>query len=174
MRRRQALWPLLSLLSLLSLGRWAQVRLAWHGPLLAVAWQVTLMWWALFVLWAVPLPLRADWFRVRAWEAPLYRRLGVHGFMLLLRAAGWERVRRGARGFTGARASLPRLERTTREAEFSHVLLAAVNLTLPAVTGMTRDTAAWVLLTAVACHVYPVMLQRTLRARLQQLAAGRQ
>ncbi|GGR93374.1 glycosyl-4,4'-diaponeurosporenoate acyltransferase CrtO family protein [Deinococcus sedimenti] len=157
------------LLILLALGRWVQVRLGWHGLLIAVLWQVTLMWWGLLVLWALPLPLQSAWFRVRAWEAPLYRQLRVRAFMLLLRAVGWERARRRARGFTGSRASLLRLERQTREAEFSHVLLVLVNLTLPVLTGMTGDTAGWLIVTGAAGHVYPVMLQRTLRARLQQL-----
>ncbi|AZI44388.1 hypothetical protein EHF33_16035 [Deinococcus psychrotolerans] len=145
--------------------------LGWHGLPLALTVQVLLMWWALYLLWAMPLPLRVDWFRVRPWETPLYRRLGIYAYRDLLRVMGWERLRRQAQGFDGTRASLQPYERRTREAEFSHVLLSGVNLMLILISNLRGqvDTAGWLLATGLFLHVYPVMLQRTLRERLQRL-----
>ncbi|GGL20150.1 glycosyl-4,4'-diaponeurosporenoate acyltransferase CrtO family protein [Deinococcus radiotolerans] len=170
MLRARALGALPLLLTVLALGAWVQ-GLGGHGLLLAVGLQVLLMWWALYVLWAWPPPLRGAWFRVKAWEVPLYRRLGVYPYMALLRALGWERLRRQAQGFDGTRLTLGRYERFTREAEFSHALLGLVTLGLVGVTALRGqgDTAAWLLLTGVVCHGYPVMLQRTLRVRLERL-----
>lgn len=160
------------LLVVLGLAAWTQERLGGHGLALVLGLQVGLMWWALYLLWALPLPLRSAWFRVRAWEAPIYRWLGVYAYMTLLRLVGWERLRKTAQGFDGTRASLAHYERRTREAEFSHVLLGGLNLILLSPAARHPDTALWLLLTGLLFHVYPVMLQRTLRQRLQQLGVG--
>lgn len=167
----RALGVLPALLAVLALADWGQRRLGWHGLPLALGVQVLLMWWALYLLWAMPLPLRAGWFRVRLWEAPLYRRLGIYAYRGLLRAVGWERLRRQAQGFGGTRASLRHYERRTREAEFSHVVLGGITLVLVLMTSLRGqlDTAGWLLVTGLLFHAYPVMLQRTLRERLQRL-----
>lgn len=157
----------------LSLGLWLPFRIHLHGLIAAVILQVLLMWWALYVLWAVPLPLVAPWFRVRPWEVAFYRGLGVYSYMRLLKAVGWQKLRSQAQGFDGTRASLHAYERHTREAEFSHTLLLACHgpLLLWLAADRTQlDTAAWLLVTGVFCHLYPVMLQRTLRARLGPLS----
>lgn len=160
---------LLGLVAVLGVVGWASRAV--HGVLLAVPAQVLLMWWALFHLWATPLPLRGGWFRVRPWEPRAYRRAGVYVFMGVLRAVGWERLRREAQGFDGTRASLRRYERRAREAEYSHALLGGITLALvvAAVLVGQVDSAVWLLVTGVLCHGYPVMLQRTLRARLLRL-----
>lgn len=142
----------------------------WHGPLFALALQVLLMWWALSLLWATRPALPRNWCRVRIWEAPLYRRLGVYAYRNLLRAVGWEHFRREAPGFDGRRASLARFEQATREAEYTHALLILLNL-LALYTAWLgqRDTALWPLLSGVFLHLYPVTLQRTMRSRLSRL-----
>ncbi|MFB9994440.1 hypothetical protein ACFFLM_21015 [Deinococcus oregonensis] len=145
-----------------------------QGPLFAVAVHIALMRWALFVLRVVRPPLRGDWFRVRHWEVGIYRALGVMRYRQLLRWVGWERFRRSAQGFSGQRASLVTYERATREAEFSHVLLAGIGfgLMLAAAALGRWNAAAWLLATNLFFQVYPVLLQRTMRARLQRLGVG--
>lgn len=137
------------------------------------AWTVhfLLMIWMMMLASAVPLPHEGGWYRVRDWEPRLYRRLGVMGFMRLLRAVGWERVNRSARKFDGTRASLPAFERDTRASEFSHAVLGALGfvLVLGAVLVRAWDAAFWLLAVNVFLHVYPVMLQRTMRKRIEGL-----
>ena len=155
------------------------VALAWlagrvlgvHGLPFAVVVQVLLMRWALVLLASVRLTLEGGWFRVHTWEPPVYRALGVLRYMALLRAVGWERFRQAAQGYDGTRRSLPRYERATREAEYSHLLLAVLCAAVIATAAVQRawDTALWSLLTTLLLHVYPVLLQRTMRARLQRL-----
>lgn len=141
----------------------------------AVVVQVLLMRWALALLRLTRPALRGEWFRVRAWEAPLYRAAGALRYRALLRRVGWERFRRDAQGFDGTRASLPAYERATREAEYSHLILGAMTAALVLFAALRRaaGTAGWLTLTGVVFHLYPVLLQRTLRARLQRLPAGR-
>lgn len=145
-----------------------------QGPLFAVAVHIALMRWALFVLRVARPELRAGWFRVRDWEAGVYRALGVMRYMALLRWVGWERFRRTAQGFSGGRASLVAYERATREAEFSHVLLAGIGFGLVLVAALLGQwhAAAWLLGANLFFQVYPVLLQRTMRARLQRLGVG--
>jgi Glycosyl-4,4'-diaponeurosporenoate acyltransferase len=152
-------------------GGWSERLIAGFGlgMVLAAAWL--LMRWALWALNRTRPALRGRWFRVAPWEPKVYRALGVYQYQTLLRVSGWERFRSEAQGFDGSRASLPRYERSTREAEASHGVLALLCtvLILCAWRLHARDTATWLLLTSVFCHFYPVLLQRTLRARLQRL-----
>lgn len=100
--------------------------------------------------------------------------LGVYAYRGLLRAVGWERLRRQAQGFKGTQASLRHYERRTREAEFSHVVLGGITLGLVLISDQRGqwDTAWWLLVTGLLFHTYPVMLQRTLRERLQRLGVS--
>lgn len=162
-----------------TLGAGVALALAWlagrvlgvHGLPFVVVVQVLLMRWALVLLVSVRLTLEGGWFRVHAWEPPVYRALGVLRYMALLRAVGWERFRQAAQGYDGTRSSLPRYERATREAEYSHLLLALICAAVIGEAAVQRawDTALWFLLTTLLLHVYPVLLQRTMRARLQRL-----
>ncbi|GHF36679.1 hypothetical protein HNQ07_001293 [Deinococcus metalli] len=143
----------------------------WRRPLVAVALHAGLMRWAVDALPALCPELRGGWFRVRDWEPRVYRRVGVYVYMRGLRVLGWEAFRRSAVGFAGRRAELARLERATREAETNHAVLGALGVTLAVLAARRRwwDAALWQLLLTALLHAYPVMLQRTLRARLARL-----
>ena len=147
----------------------------YRGLPFALTVHVLLMRWALYLLRVVPARPPDRWFQVRPWEARLYRSLGVLRYMRLLRWVGWEAFRRKAQGFDGRRASLTVFERATREAEFSHLLLAGIGtvLVLGAAARRTGKTTGWLLGANLFFHVYPVLLQRTMRARLERLLPGR-
>ena len=104
-------------------------------------------------------PLRAPWFRVRPAEVRWHRRIGLRGFQRLLGAVGWDGVVARVRRFDGTRAGLAALDRHTRLSEASHLLGAGLALAVRGVCG--RELALAVLL-----HAHPVLLQRSLRARI--------
>lgn len=149
----------------------AERLLGLHHPLLVVLLQIALMRWALVLLHDTHPALTSRWFQVRDWEPGLYRSVGVYHYMNLLRLVGWERFRRAAQGFDGSRGSLRTFERMTREAEYSHLLLLLICAVLLLILAAVHawDTSGWLLGTTMFFHLYPVMLQRTLRARLQGL-----
>jgi len=151
----------------------AERLLGLHNPVLVVLLQVLLMRWALLLLHDTRPALASGWFQVKPWEPGLYRRFGVYSYRALLRRVGWEAFRRDAQGFDGSRGSIGTFERMTREAEYSHLLLLLICavLLLALVAAHVWDTSGWLLGTTVFFHLYPVMLQRTLRARLQCLKA---
>lgn len=158
-------------------GAWLVGRvLGFRGLPFAVVTHVLLMRWALYVLRVVPERPPPGWFRVRPWEPPLYRRLGVLGYRRLLRLSGWERFRREAVGFDGRRGSLAAYEEATREAEASHLLLGGIGtlLVLGAALRRAWGAAGWLLGANLFFQVYPVMLQRTMRARVERLLRGRE
>lgn len=142
----------------------------WRRPFVAVILHAGLMRWAVDALPAVHPELAHRAFRVRPWEAVVYRRLGAYRYMRLLRLLGWERFRKQAVGFTGRRSALARLERATREAETNHALLGSLGLVLAGLAARRRwwDAALWQVILSAGLHAYPIMLQRTLRARLNR------
>ena len=117
--------------------------------------------------------LDARWFEVSPREVRVYRALGALGFMRLLRAIGWERAMRIGQKFEMKRATLVDYERATRHGENAHAILFVATLVGAIGVAAAGEIAGvlWLLGMGVAFHVYPVMLQRTQRARLQPLLA---
>jgi len=114
-------------------------------------------------------------FDVTPREVALYRRLGVLGFMRLLQRIGWTRALRDKKVFDGTRATLAQYERATRHGENNHTwlfLLVLAPLSWAAVHGWW-DAVLWMGSMNVVFHLYPILLQRTQRARLQGLLLRR-
>ena len=110
------------------------------------------------------------WFRVPAGERVLHRMLGVDIFRWLLERSGWERhVHK--REFHATRAGLPGLEVGLRSNVCAHGTCFAIHIVLAALALVTghRWGALWILLAGVPVHLYPVLLQRSIRLRLQPL-----
>lgn len=110
-------------------------------------------------------------FDVSAREARIYRRLGVVGFMVLLRRIGWHAAIRDDRVFDGTRRTIASYERATRHGENAHLCIFLFTL-LPIVYAAIRgwwDAVGWILGMGIAFHVYPIMLQRYQRVRLRAL-----
>jgi hypothetical protein len=68
-------------------------------------------------------------------------------------------------------ASLPAFDRQTRLSEFAHFVIAVLvtAISVAAAAFGAWDAAAWMFSLNFVLHVYPVLLQRALRARIQRL-----
>ena len=106
-------------------------------------------------------------------EVRVYRRFGVVAFMRFLRAIGWTAALRDRSVFDGSRATLASYERATRHGENAHAWIFVVVLAPVAWAAAHGwwDAVLWLGSMNVLFHAYPVMLQRTQRARLRQLLA---
>lgn len=149
----------------------------------AFAWvvQFAMMAWVSAALDAARPALTGAWFRVRPWEPEFYRWLGVARFGRLLRRIGWDRVVRARRGrrpserawstFPGTRSGLSALDRSTRLSEVGHLVPAVTSVALAAVAAGLRagHAAAWLIALTVVLHGYPILLQRTVRARIDRV-----
>lgn len=110
-----------------------------------------------------------EWCRVRLWEPPLYGALGVQVFGKLLDVIGWNRLISRERAFDGTRQGLDGLDQHTRRSEVGHsvCLLITSVLAFGLLASGSRVGALWLMGLAVPFHLYPVLLQRLLRSRIQ-------
>ncbi|MBI5433825.1 MAG: hypothetical protein HZA52_13415 [Planctomycetes bacterium] len=110
-------------------------------------------------------------FDVSEREVRVYRALGALVFMRVLRAIGWTAALRDRSVFDGTRATLAGYERATRHGENAHAwlfVLVLAPIAWAAAHGWW-DAVFWMGSMNVLFHVYPVMLQRSQRARLRRL-----
>ena len=136
--------------------------------------QPPAVWFAAaFAGGAAMLILPGGWYRPRAFEARLYRALRVPAFRRF--ATNGDAivlaVRRRFPDFTVYRGDLDQLLRNTRLGEWSHLALFVFGLvtTLYVVVIGWYAWAVWTAATNVIGNLYPVLLQRYTRARLDRL-----
>lgn len=138
------------------------------GPVFAAVTQGFLLAWA-----ALGFPHRCEipdwgWLRVRRWEPRLYAGVRVGLFGTVLDLIGWNRAVTAERGFDGTRRGLGILDQHTRRSEIAHAicLLVSMALALAAAFGSWIG-AVWLMGLGIAVHLYPALLQRVIRARIQ-------
>ncbi|PPH88943.1 hypothetical protein [Rathayibacter sp. AY1D3] len=156
----------------------ALLAAAWHAigpsrPVFAAVAQMVLTGWAALTFGARTRPLEQSWFDVGRREPTVLRALGVGVFGRLLDVVGWNRLVTRERGFDGTRAGLAALDQHTRRSEAVHVACTAVGAALALAATVTGATggAAWLLGSTIAVQLYPALLQRLVRVRIQR--AGR-
>lgn len=110
-----------------------------------------------------------DWLRVRSWEPRLYAALGTRLFGKLLDVIGWNRIISRERGFDGTRQGLDGLDQHTRRSEIGHSICLLVAAVLAFGIWATESWAGalWLIGLGVPFHLYPALLQRLLRGRIQ-------
>jgi hypothetical protein len=124
----------------------------------------------------LPTSLPDGYYRLRRVErgGTVYRRLGVPAFRRAVLASVFGRS--PLVQFGGTRADLVRYLQVTRNAEMGHLLLLVA--TAPAIVEAFRlemfRTGAWLVAITLVWNLYPILLQRYTRGRLERtLAKGR-
>lgn len=142
-----------------------------RSPLFAVSLHFTCMGAATWVDGLLAPSLDGRRFDVAPWEPRLYARLGVHAFRRGLRRIGWTRLLRDERIFDGRRRTLASYEAATRRGENGHSWILAFALVPVGGAALQGwwDAVAWIGGLCIPLHVYPILLQRTQRARLLAL-----
>ena len=149
--------------------------LGFRSPAFAFTLHFVLMTGAVYVDMLLAPQLSSRRFEVSARELRIYRSFGVVGFMRLLQRIGWHKAMRDPKVFDGTRRTLASYEHATRHGENAHAWLFAIVL-LPTAWAVAHgwwDAAFWLTSMSVVFHAYPVMLQRTQRARLLALLGRR-
>ena len=116
------------------------------------------------------------YWRIRVFEDEgcLYSRLGIGAFRKLLVLLGFDVCNWQVR-FSGRRSGLRNLSQGMRQAEINHVISFLV-LLLTFIYALARNwyaVAGWLAAVNVIANIYPVMLQRHNRARVEPLLEGR-
>lgn len=155
-----------TLLALVAVQLAASSKSKWWAPAWGLAINLAVFEWAILLRLALPVNLPPGYFRIRPFErrAGIYQRLGVRHFARLV----VERI-----PFMGTRSGLSHFAERSRHAETVH--LFALAGMAPAVLSLSlqqsRLIALWTLLFSVPIHVYPIMLQRHNRMRVERILA---
>ena len=141
-------------------------------PVYAVVAQLVLTSWAALTFGSRTRPLEQLWFAVGPREPALLRALGVGRFGRLLDVVGWNRVITRVRAYDSTRRALSALDQHTRRSEAVHLVCTAIGVAL-AVTALVAGApagAGWLLASTVLAQLYPALLQRLVRSRIQRAA----
>ena len=163
-----ALVSLLLVAIVVFLGRSTGIGPFVHAALVNLA----VVAWAAFVLPLRGLPRFDEYYTLRAWERSgrVFHWLGVPLFRALVRRGPLSLPNRALPA--AWRSGDPeRIERETRAAEGGHAIAFLIVLVL-AVVSLVRgavERAAWLAALDIPMNLYPVLLQRDHRHRLQEL-----
>jgi hypothetical protein len=145
-----------------------------HNPFFAFCLNLFVMVWVVVNagVWRLHLSLGPRYYHIRAFEknGRIYKSLGIRLLKKLLRRGPLSILNPELRLSEG-RSALSKLDQKMRDAETGHVVVFATMLTItayPVLQGWWKATAWWLLFN-VLINIYPVMLQRYNRARLELL-----
>jgi hypothetical protein len=145
----------------------------WFGPFVHAALvNLVVVTWAAFVLPLRGLPRFDEYYALRAWERSgrVFHWLGVPLFRALVRRGPLSLPNRAlpAAWHSG---DPERIERETRAAEGGHAIAFLIVLLLASISLLrgAPQRAAWLVLLDLPMNLYPVLLQRDHRHRLQDM-----
>lgn len=128
-------------------------------------WLISLLF--LWVCTIIPFSLSSSYYEFKKFERDrrIYERLGVKTVQPIIKFLGLIK-------FSGDRSDLRELVKYMRNAELNHMLTLAMVylLALAAVLGSYWEYAFWLMVFNILFNVYPIMLQRYNRIRLEPIA----
>ncbi|MFB6489507.1 hypothetical protein P2A57_23030 [Xanthomonas perforans] len=144
-------------------------------PIFAIVVQALLMAWAAFAITERFPPWTSKARSITRREVALLRFTGVAFFGRLLDVIGWNGMIARERGYETTRKGMLVLEEHTRRSELAHQLCAVAGFGLAALALLSNALvgAAWLAASTLIFQLYPMLLQRLVRARTQQVTTGR-
>jgi hypothetical protein len=157
---------------ILYLIKWSLDSFGFQSGVFAFLFNWLLIAWVSLAGQFVPITLGRGYHRIRKFERDgrIYEQLGVRYFSRLVRR-GPLTVLSPTLRFSGQVDALPRLEFETCKAEAGH-MLAFLLVTLAAGYAALRgrwEAAGWLMLFNLPLNLYPVLLQRYNRARIEKI-----
>lgn len=117
-------------------------------------------------------PLIASYYNEKQWErkGKIYERFGINIFRNLLVLIGWEKIIRKANPIEKNTTALTNLQYQTKKSEFDHLIILFITLGFNVFVAFKFGVAKslWLLLLNVLLHVYPIILQRYNRPRIER------
>ncbi|OZI08726.1 hypothetical protein BWI93_07685 [Siphonobacter sp. BAB-5385] len=104
-------------------------------------------------------------------QGKVYRWLGVEGYQAILTKSGWEKLRQQQTPIKKDLQAFLAYERASRVAEASHVVMAGIILLITGyvVAVYSIRDALWLIVFNLFFNIYPILLQRYTRPRLQRM-----
>ncbi|MCD6069028.1 MAG: hypothetical protein K0S33_3854 [Bacteroidetes bacterium] len=114
----------------------------------------------------------SDYYKEQKWEAKgkIYEKFGINIFRKLLVFIGWEKLNKKANPVRNNIEALAHLEYRTKQSELGHVIIFVIVLAFTIYVAIKYGIAEtlWLVLLNIILNVYPILLQRYNRPRLQR------
>ncbi len=114
----------------------------------------------------------SDYYKEKVWEykGKVYEKLGINLFRKLLVLVGWEKLNKKANPVKNNLDALTHLEYRTKQSELGHIIIFFIVLGFTVYVAMKYAFAEslWLLFLNTILNVYPILLQRYNRPRLNK------
>lgn len=138
------------------------------------AWMLNfvLMMCVFFFTETLKSEFKSDYYLEKTWEkkGKIYEAFGINLFRKLLVIVGWEKLNKKANPVDKNLQALVHLEYRTKQSELGHIIIFFIVLAFTIYVGITfgiKETLSLLILN-ILLNVYPVLLQRYNRPRLQR------
>ena len=140
----------------------------------AFAWALNflLMMWVSAFVEALKSPLASTYYNEKGWEqkGKIYELIGINYFRKLLVLIGWEKVIRKSNPIEKSTATLVNLHHQTKKSELGHLIIWYIVLGFTVFVAFQFGVlkSIWLLILNILLNLYPVLLQRYNRPRIQR------
>ncbi|MFC5411901.1 hypothetical protein ACFPMF_21435 [Larkinella bovis] len=132
-----------------------------------------LMFWFTLLESQLKPTLNASYFNAYPFEkqGKLYRMLGIEWYRAILIKSGWEKIRQQQTPIKKSLADFQAYERASRVAEVGHLVIGTIVFLLAGyvVLAYSALDALGLIVSNLFLNVYPILLQRYTRPRLQRV-----
>lgn len=117
-------------------------------------------------------PLTSPYFNEKAWErrGKIYESFGIHFYRKLLVWTGWEKLNKKTKPVAKSTHTLSYLHYRTKQDELGHTIILIIvlgfNIFVAFQFGILKSL--WLLLLNILFNLYPVLLQRYNRPRIER------
>nr|WP_315484333.1 hypothetical protein [uncultured Undibacterium sp.] len=138
------------------------------------AWALNflLMMWVSAFVEVANSPMTSAYYNEKGWErkGKIYTYLGVNLFRKLLVLVGWEKLTRKTSPIEKNTQALLHLHHQTKKSELGHliILIIVLGFTLFVAVKLSMMQSLWLMILNVLLNLYPVILQRYNRPRIQR------
>lgn len=118
-------------------------------------------------------PLNSFYYDEKQWEknGQIYEHLGINVFRKMLVWTGWEKLNRKSNPVKKSTTSLIKLHHQTKKSELGHLiilfLVIGFNVFVAFKFGILKSL--WLLILNILLNLYPILLQRYNRPRLERI-----
>ncbi|GGF16413.1 hypothetical protein GCM10011518_27290 [Flavobacterium limi] len=117
----------------------------------------------------------SGYYKTKDWEnkGKLYEKFGINLFRKLLVLVGWEKLNKKANPVKNDLESLLHLEYRTKQSELGHLIVFFIVLGFKIYVALrfTFVESVWLIILNIIFNVYPILLQRYNRPRIQRALA---
>jgi hypothetical protein len=144
-----------------------------HSFLFAWVLNFMLMLGVLYITETFKPRLISTYYNSKKWEAEgeIYKWFGVDVFRKILVWVGWEKLNKSSNPVKKNLDTLKQLEYRTRQSEFGHLIIFFVVLIFNFVVAFRYGIiqSLWLFFLNIVLNVYPIVVQRYNRPRLQNI-----